>query len=634
MRRASFLIGLVLVLSGSHARAQFQGIHGANNDAYMKWFERAKADGFRPVFVSGCDAGGQSEFTAVAVKDDGKAPWEVRHGLSGDDFQKAFTDLSDKNFRLTCVNCYMDGKHLRYAGVWIKDGSKEKWEARHGLRPAQYQDEVTAFEKRGMRPAQVSVCGDGKGEPTFAAIFVDAGKTPWVARHDIPPDQFQKLFDEQVGKGLRPTSEAVYQTKNGLRMAAVFSKPKDNDQWTARLGLTNEQYQKEYDSNAKAGMRPLLVSPYRDRGEMYYAGVWIDGGPQDLPLAPELSMSGKRVPLLDAFDEAMQTFMRERHIQAGTLAVMKDGKLVLSQGFGHADVDGKRQVDPDDPFRIASVTKPFTAAAVRKLIKEGKVKADTKVFAYLGVTPPPSKEADPRLKDITVQHLLDHKGGWDRDTAFDPMFRSQEIAKSLGKSGPAGSDDVVHYMAGQPLQFDPGSKSVYSNFGYCVLGRVVEKASGKSYVSYLQDSILAPLGVKSIELGHSLVKERDPHEPCYLDPGTGVSVFDSKKEVPAPDGTFYLEAMDSHGGLIASAPDLVRFGAAYWISGEPRKPKDRAEYTFFGSLPGTHSMLWQRADGIVIAALFNQRTDPSRRDYDKIQEMMTKAADGVKKWPQ
>jgi N-acyl-D-amino-acid deacylase len=238
------------------------------------------------------------------------------------------------------------------------------------------------------------------------------------------------------------------------------------------------------------------------------------------------------------------------------------------------------------------------------------------------------------LKEVTIQHLLDHKGGWDRDAGFDPMFRPREIARALGKNGPASSEDVVHYMAGQPLQFDPGSKSVYSNFGYCVLGRVIEKASGKSYEHYVQEAILAPLEIKTIELGHSLVKDRNRREPAYLDPYTGISVFDGKTEVPAPDGSFYLEAMDAHGGLIASAPDLVRFGAAYWINGEPRKPGDKLQYVFFGSLPGTHTMLLQRPDGVVIAALFNQRADPSRRDYNKINEMMMHAADGIKKWPE
>src|SRR5438309_151357 len=134
-------------------------------------------------------------------------------------------------------------------------------------------------------------------------------------------------------------------------------------------------------------------------------------------------MSGSAVPELQAFDQDMQRFMRERGIKAATLAVSKDGKLILARGYGFADSNGQRSIRPDDPLRIASVTKPITAAAVRHLIRERRLSPDMKAFAFLGVTPPPESEPDPRLKDITIQHLLDHQGGWDRDKAFDPMFR-------------------------------------------------------------------------------------------------------------------------------------------------------------------------------------------------------------------
>src|SRR5262249_16949934 len=161
----------------------------------------------------------------------------------------------------------------------------------------------------------------------------------------------------------------------------------------------------------------------------------------------------------------------------------------------------------------------------------------------------------------------------DRDKAFDPMFRSVEIAKSLGKDHPATSQEVIQYMLGQPLQFDPGAKSVYSNFGYCILGRVIEKVTGKSYLDYLRSDVLAPKGIRGITRGHSLPKLRSPKEPAYLDPGRGRNVFNLKavENVPAPDGSFYLEAMDAHGGLIASARDVVRVLDQWWIDGTPRK---------------------------------------------------------------
>ncbi len=351
--------------------------------------------------------------------------------------------------------------------------------------------------------------------------------------------------------------------------------------------------------------------------------------------AGDLPMSGKAVPALAAFDRAMQQFMQERHIPAGTLAVMRDGRLLLSRGYGFADRQRTRGIAPDAPFRIASVSKPFTAAAVRKLIRDGKLRLDTRVFPLLGISPPRGHKADPRLRDITVEHLLEHRGGWDRQATFDPMFRSRQIADALGIPSPPSARDVIRYMAGQPLQFDPGSRSAYSNFGYVVLGRVIEKVSGRSFIDYLHTAILRPLHIKSVEVGRTLPRDRNPREPFYSDPATWPCVFgpNGRPPVPAPDGGFSVEIMDANGGLIASAPDVARFMNAYWPDGRPRPARSRAHYCVFGSIPGTFAMALWRPDGTNIVVLFNQRKGDVRHSYQSIHEVMNKTADGIKEWP-
>lgn len=332
----------------------------------------------------------------------------------------------------------------------------------------------------------------------------------------------------------------------------------------------------------------------------------------------------------EAFDAAMKRFMADRSIGAGTLAVSKNGTPLITRAYGFADPGKARPVRPDDPFRLASVTKPITAAAVRKLAADGKLDLDAQVFAYLGLRPLEGPVADPRVNAVTVRHLLEHRGGWDRDAAFDPMFRPLTIAEAAGKPGPADPVDVIRYMLGQPLQFDPGSKRVYSNFGYCVLGRVIEKAGGKPYARYVNEDLLGPLGVRTVNLGRTLPGLRNEREPVYEDRGTGRNVMLPRDpaRVPAPDGTFHLEAMDAHGGLIGSAPDLVRFLDAYWISGEPRKGNGQS-WTHFGSLPGTWAMVLQTRNGVNVAALFNRRSDPSGASYNEIETLMRAAADAL-----
>ncbi len=110
-------------------------------------------------------------------------------------------------------------------------------------------------------------------------------------------------------------------------------------------------------------------------------------------------------------------------------------------------------------------------------------------------------EYDERLDDITIRHLLQHRGGWDRDKSFDAMFRSVDFAKALGVDPPAGPDTIIRVMLGKPLDFDPGHRYAYSNYGYCLLGRVIEKLSGESYEQYVKTKVLAPIGVTAMRIG-------------------------------------------------------------------------------------------------------------------------------------
>ena len=326
-----------------------------------------------------------------------------------------------------------------------------------------------------------------------------------------------------------------------------------------------------------------------------------------------LPVTGAAAPSLKPFDDAMLEFMRKYDIQAGALAVAKDGKILLQRGYGWADKARTKPTPPDALMRIASVTKPVTRAAVLKLIREGKIAYETKVFEYLGIEPPGGKAADERIYKITVKNLLEHRGGWDRAQWGDPMFRMKQVREELKIDHAPLPRDVVRWMMGKPLQFDPGERETYSNFGYCVLGRVIEKAAGKSYEQYVAEEILRPAGATTVRLSRDRAADRDVREVWY----------------PAADGDFSTEVMDAHGGLASTAADLCRFMHAYWISGRPREAGQKQNWLFFGSLPGTSAMAMQRPSGIDIAVLLNGPDGKSKeRDacLPVLREAMSKAA--------
>jgi len=386
-------------------------------------------------------------------------------------------------------------------------------------------------------------------------------------------------------------------------------------------------------------------------------------------------------PVAAPFDREIEAFMKARNIPGGALAVVKDRRLVYARGYWWADREKRLAATPRSLFRIASVSKPITAVGVLRLVEDRRLNLDAKAFDLLPERfgPLPSAHPDPRLQQITVRQLLHHTGGWDRDKSFDPMFRPRLIARTVGSPAPADPEAVIRYMRGQPLDFDPGTRYAYSNFGYCVLGRIIERVTGQPYADFIQKSVLHRCGIKDMRIGASLEAGQSPGEVRYYVPSDEKTepVFPGVTgKVTWPYGGFHLEAMDAHGAWIASAVDLARFAAAlhdpascpllkkasFEILNEPPAPPASREANgqlaasyygcgwmvrpierdskrvganawHSGSLPGTATLLVRRWDGLSWAVLFNQRSEDNKLPDSAIDPALHRAAADVHEWP-
>ncbi len=399
------------------------------------------------------------------------------------------------------------------------------------------------------------------------------------------------------------------------------------------------------------------------------SGCGSGGGPTSppLPQPTPFPISGAAVPGMSSVDAVIAALMQRWRIPGGSVGIVKDGRLVYARGFGYADVVSKEATAPDALFRIASLSKPVTAAAVLRLVEQGRLTLDATAFPLLPeITPLPGATVDLRLARITVRQLLEHAGGWDRNATFDPMFRSSEVATATATPVPASATAVIRYMLGQPLVFEPGTRYAYSNFGYTVLGRIIEKVSGQTYEQYVKDAVLAPAGAARMRLGRSLNADRASGEVRYYDRGTLPSVFPGGGGVSAPYGGFNLEAMDAHGGWVASTIDLLRFATAVdgWstrpdvlsdasiasMTGKPRSPLWDASAFHYGlgwlvrpaegnwwhdgSLPGTAALLVRTGTGLSWVALFNARDMMTNSTFQsEIDGAMWQAVNGVTAWP-
>jgi CubicO group peptidase (beta-lactamase class C family) len=228
-------------------------------------------------------------------------------------------------------------------------------------------------------------------------------------------------------------------------------------------------------------------------------------------------------------------FVTEAHVPGAAWGIVIDGELAHSGAAGYRDVAAKAPVDADTVFRIASMTKSFTALSILKLRDEGKLSLDDPAERYVpelkNLTYPTSDS--PR---ITVRHLLSHSEGFPEDNPW-------------GDRQLAASDDRFSRMlsGGIPFSNAPGIAYEYSNYGFAILGRIVSTVSGQPYATYMTNNILVPLGMRSTTFNPSSVP------PNLLAHGYRWEDAQWKEEPLLEHGAF-----GAMGGMLTSVRDLSR----------------------------------------------------------------------------
>ncbi|MGI9253587.1 MAG: serine hydrolase domain-containing protein [Thermomicrobiales bacterium] len=291
--------------------------------------------------------------------------------------------------------------------------------------------------------------------------------------------------------------------------------------------------------------------------------------PEPMVISDSVAMTanGPILPGLESLDRAVAAIMSEWKLPGAQLAIASGPNLALNRGYGIADPIAGAAVTPDSRFRIASVSKPITAVVALALVDAGALVLDEPVIKLLQLEPPRNAVTDPRMREITLRMLLTHSAGFDSTNGLDPQYLPMSAAEAnlLGVDNPPTAEQIVRAMLGRPLDFDPGTKSVYSNFGFNVVGRVIEAVTGDRFGEVAQRLVLEPSGAKETKLGQTRFEDRAKHEVFYSAPeGAPLveSVFPGEGYVPYAYGGYFLEAMDSHGGFISTASDLLRFALA------------------------------------------------------------------------
>jgi N-acyl-D-amino-acid deacylase len=358
----------------------------------------------------------------------------------------------------------------------------------------------------------------------------------------------------------------------------------------------------------------LLVGLVGAVGAISVAPAQDRPGRDDFSLADEAPTTGRAGPGLEHFDRLMHRTMGRFGVPGASLAIAKGGRLVLAKGYGWANVAAEEPVLPRSLFALASVSKSITAVTVLKLVEEGKLSLDDRAFERLGhLRPPAGERADPRLRDVTIRMLLNHSGGWDRSKSGDPSGWSLRVARKLHVRAPISAVQLTRFMLGQPLDFDPGSEEHYSNFGYVVLGLVIERVTGQSYEEHVQEHTLRPMGIRRMRMD-GLPPRYERGEVRRYSPGA---------EHRFPGG--HLPMTDAAGGWLASAPDMALFLTALDGSRGKRFLSEKMTRTMLAAPPPP---LKPREDG----SYFGLGWDRVRRTGDGFGYAKNGGLAGVSTW--
>ncbi|KAJ3952657.1 hypothetical protein N0V92_010889 [Colletotrichum tropicale] len=598
--------------------------------------------------------------TERRVANDSSAGVQTYFNLNGAALGDRAKSLTADGYRMISLSAYGTAPNANYAAVWVKrDGNP--FEVIYDADESTYNSWFDSWKAKGYVSTHVSATGPA-GSAVFAGVMEKANVTNWAqlcgmkspytydnATNGIPmmvkdfrmygtpgDRRYCILGHENVGNQL---STIFYTTNYSINYADVYSSelakrfwrpsrlflsddhvitPQFVDtavgKWVALDGLTGAELAAEIESQKAQGLYPIDLHGGVSGADARFSVIFAE---QDIPEARKWSATGSFTGFKDndaamaAFDSTMQTWMTKNGVRQAQIAIALNGTAIAERSYTWAE-SNRAVVQPDDIFLLASVSKIFVHAAVYNLIEAGKLNYSTPVYPLLGYKP-----VDERADEITIDHLLRHSSGYNRDKSGDPGFMFRDIAFALFNGTRAATlRDVIEYQLTRTLDFAPGTDYSYSNYGTMLASYVVSNVTGVPYLDFLKQNILGDLDVRLYETdGEKHVNDRIVQESKY----TGYDPVDpdAYRLVPGPyggDGAIKEECMGGFS-LSASASTVARFIGSHAVAGTG----GRAVYSERdGTVVGARAFASSRPD-VDWALTLNTREYISEAEFDDLR---------------
>lgn len=381
----------------------------------------------------------------------------------------------------------------------------------------------------------------------------------------------------------------------------------------------------------------------------------------DIPINKLLYNGLSSLEQTKQFDRDVEYFMRYWDIKGGSFALMYNDSLIYAKGYGYANIKDSVECEVSHIFRVASISKLITATAIMKLYEQEKLGLNSQVFGEEGILNDSIflNLKNKNLKRIKVEHLLRHTAGFSSPIG-DPAFNPEGVARVLDKELPLSIDDMVIYATRNRLRSVPGGSYNYSNLGYIILSKIVEKVTNIEYEKYVKDSILAPIGCFDMHIGHNFSENREKNEVSYYEvkEAEPVSAYDGSEQLTMKsDGGNDVTLLSGAGGWVASPVELLKLVAAinncshkedilkpesirlmtqYSKRSKPigwASVTSSGEWSRSGSMAGTSALIKKQKDGYTWVFISNSSSwnGPYLSKY--MSSRITRAFNRVKEWP-
>ncbi|KAF9872977.1 hypothetical protein CkaCkLH20_09487 [Colletotrichum karsti] len=569
------------------------------------------ADGYRVISLSAYGTASNANYAAVWVKREGD-PFETIYDADESTYNSWFDSWKAKGYVSTHVSATGPAGSAVFAGVMEKKANTAtKWAQVCGMTSPYAYENATAgvpmlikdFRMYGT-PADRRYCilGHENIGNQLSTIF-------YTTNYSI---DYPEVYSSELQKRFWRPAHLFVSDDHVITPQFVDT---EVGEWVAKDGLTGPELAAEIKTQNARGLHPISLHGGVSGADARFAVIFAE---TDVPEARKWSATGSITGFQDndfattAFDSTMQTWMKKNGVRQAQIAVALNGTAIAERSYTWAEAN-RAVVQPDDVFLLASVSKIFVHAAVFNLVEAGLLNYSTPVYPLLGYEHP----ADPRANDITVDHLLRHASGYNRDKSGDVAFMFREVSFALFNGTRAATlRDMIEYQLTKTLDFDPGTDYSYSNYGTMLASYVVSNVTGVPYLDFLRDNVLDGLDVRLYETAAAKhADDRVVQESRY----TGYDPVDpdAYRKVPGPHGGDGAIKEECAGGfsLAASAGSVARFIGSHAVAGTG----GRAVYAERdGTVVGARAFASSRPD-VDWALTLNTREYISEAEFDDLR---------------